>query len=243
MSATSYPEWKEAAEEFDDYCGFNEWKEEKECDFYDVDLIAKIVRRLQRYRSRLESKKSNVRELAMYELQQVLLHGPCKGNIGGIENEVLYSQSYTGTKVLVQDYVDTVAASLKDIGESNALSLIDKQLFFKKAFRLYGRTALCLSGGATMGYYHFGVIKALMEQDCLPKVMTGASAGSLIAAMCAVRTDEEIRKELFTPEIADMIDICAIDWKQRFSNLKNHGCMFIAELWGDTSKRLLKGIH
>ncbi len=58
---------------------------------------------------------------------------------------------------------------------------------------MYGRTALCLSGGATFGYYHFGVIKALLDQNRLPRVIAGTSAGSLIAAFVCVRTDEELK--------------------------------------------------
>lgn len=46
-----------------------------------------------------------------------------------------------------------------------------------------GRTALLLSGGASLGKYHFGVIKALYEQDLLPRVIAGSSAGSLTAAI------------------------------------------------------------
>ena len=33
----------------------------------------------------------------------------------------------------------------------------------------YGRTALCLSGGVTMGLYHFGVILGLARQGLLPR--------------------------------------------------------------------------
>ena len=36
--------------------------------------------------------------------------------------------------------------------------------FFNKAVRSFGNTALCLSGGAAMGYYHFGVVQALFEE-------------------------------------------------------------------------------
>jgi predicted acylesterase/phospholipase RssA len=48
------------------------------------------------------------------------------------------------------------------------------------AYKNYGRSALCLSGGATIAYYHYGVIKGLLEEDMLPRVITGASAGSMI---------------------------------------------------------------
>ena len=41
--------------------------------------------------------------------------------------------------------------------------------FFSEAKHAYGRTALLLSGGASLGFYHIGVIKALFEQNLLPR--------------------------------------------------------------------------
>ena len=55
-----------------------------------------------------------------------------------------------------------------------------------------GRTALVLSGGGLMGMYHIGVIKILYEENLLPRIITGASVGSLVAAMFATKTWEEI---------------------------------------------------
>jgi len=46
---------------------------------------------------------------------------------------------------------------------------------------------LCLSGGATLGLYHLGVIKALFERDLLPRVISGSSVGSIIASLVATR--------------------------------------------------------
>lgn len=46
-----------------------------------------------------------------------------------------------------------------------------------------GRSALLLSGGATLGMYHFGVIKALYEIDMLPRVLSGSSVGSIVASI------------------------------------------------------------
>jgi predicted acylesterase/phospholipase RssA len=39
-----------------------------------------------------------------------------------------------------------------------------------------------LSGGAYLGYYHVGVAKTLFSEGLLPRVISGASAGSLMAA-------------------------------------------------------------
>ena len=43
-----------------------------------------------------------------------------------------------------------------------------------------------------MGMYHIGVIKVLYEENLLPRIITGASVGSLVAAMFATKTWEEI---------------------------------------------------
>ena len=57
---------------------------------------------------------------------------------------------------------------------------------------MFGRSALMLSGGATLGMFHLGVIKALHEQDLLPRVLSGSSAGAIIAGMVCVRDDRQL---------------------------------------------------
>jgi NTE family protein len=42
-----------------------------------------------------------------------------------------------------------------------------------------------LSGGAAFGRFHFGVLKALYENDLMPRTIAGSSVGSLIAAAFA----------------------------------------------------------
>lgn len=55
-----------------------------------------------------------------------------------------------------------------------------------------GRTALALSGGASLGFYHLGVVKALHERELLPDLISGSSIGAMIAAGVCVRNDEEL---------------------------------------------------
>jgi predicted acylesterase/phospholipase RssA len=55
-----------------------------------------------------------------------------------------------------------------------------------------------------MSFYSVGVCKALFEQKLLPKIFTGASAGSLIAAMICVRTDDEM-DEIFQVSLVNHI--------------------------------------
>lgn len=87
------------------------------------------------------------------------------------------------------------------------LSREEKRTMFKGIAANYGRTALCLSGGATFAYYHFGVVKALLEADLLPDIITGTSGGALVAALVATRTNDEL-KELLVPALACKITAC-----------------------------------
>ena len=41
-----------------------------------------------------------------------------------------------------------------------------------------------------MGMYHIGVVQTLLEADCMPKIIAGSSAGSMIAAFVATRDRE-----------------------------------------------------
>ncbi|KXS14851.1 hypothetical protein M427DRAFT_155736 [Gonapodya prolifera JEL478] len=86
----------------------------------------------------------------------VLLHTGVKPNVGGIESPILYSKAYWETINLVEEYVREVVLSLQHISESHDIQLDDKRAFFKKAAREYGRSAL-------FGYYHLGVLKALLD--------------------------------------------------------------------------------
>lgn len=108
---------------------------------------------------------------------------------------------------MVEDFLSEATESLKYLGESPNLTSTEKKRFFKAAFRNYGRTALCLSGGASLAYFHFGVVRTLLDHGLLPKIITGTSAGSMIAAMIACRTDEEL-KELLNPDMYVMINAC-----------------------------------
>lgn len=40
-----------------------------------------------------------------------------------------------------------------------------------------------LSGGAFLGFYHMGVVRALWKEGLMPRVISGASAGSIMTAI------------------------------------------------------------
>ena len=100
-----------------------------------------------------------------------------RGNVhidfAGTENPRIYSESYCGTKVLVQSFVDELERSLDFLLKTPLLSDSEKFVMVKHLHTNFGRTALCLSGGASFAYYHFGVVKGLLDSALLPDVITG----------------------------------------------------------------------
>lgn len=120
----------------------------------------------------------------MHELKSYLRSSLIR-NIGGIGNVKLYTKSKIGTKKLIEDYVNSVVKALEYICENefDDFPPEEKFEFFYETRQAFGRSALCLSGGATLGMYHLGVIKVLFEHNLLPRVISGSSVGSIIASV------------------------------------------------------------
>eukprot|EP01055_Gregarina_sp_Pseudo9_P003203 Gregarina_sp_Pseudo_9__3202@NODE_338_length_3112_cov_8_889034_g318_i0_p1_GENE_NODE_338_length_3112_cov_8_889034_g318_i0NODE_338_length_3112_cov_8_889034_g318_i0_p1_ORF_typecomplete_len957_score221_70DUF3336/PF11815_8/1_8e31Patatin/PF01734_22/8_3e03Patatin/PF01734_22/2_9e26_NODE_338_length_3112_cov_8_889034_g318_i0462916 len=62
-----------------------------------------------------------------------------------------------------------------------------------------GRTALCLSGGGALAVYHMGIIKALIENRMVPKVISGTSGGAISAGAMAIWNDDELMRQFLRP--------------------------------------------
>lgn len=218
-AAQTYDEWKAAALALDEYLGFNEWKKSNEDSFYDWKLIGKVTRSL-----RILREKKDVRGVLG------VLETCVRNNFAGVESVRLYSETFFGTKTLIESYYNEQERALQFIRESEELSYEEKKRFFKSASTNLGTSALCLSGGASFGYYHFGVVKAFLDTGLLPRVITGTSAGGLIAALVCTRTDAELRT-LLTPELARKLTACEDPlsvWMPRFMKT---GARFDSVAW------------
>ncbi|KAK9766705.1 hypothetical protein K7432_004040 [Basidiobolus ranarum] len=229
-NARNYEEWKDAAQALDTHLKKDDWKNQTPYHYYDYELITKLSSRLKKLREKGDEQK----------LRELLLQGAVKSNIGGCENVRLYSNTYYGTKTAVEDFLDQVAESLVFIADCEEIPLDEKRQFFRTASKSYGRTALCLSGGASFGYYHLGVIKTLAEKDLLPRVITGTSAGSLIAAMVGCRTNEELI-DIIRPEIHELLTACAGGYMRMGVNFLFTGSCFDAGDWGHKVQWITKG--
>ncbi|KAI1085694.1 patatin-like phospholipase domain-containing protein [Whalleya microplaca] len=224
MRATSsYRDWVAAAKEMDAFLGNQHWKEENEFAYYDSKTVRRVWEQIRKARKAAELQEAKISGAPGYmngdapdeyqsnkavEDLRALIEACVKNNFVGVENPRLYSQTYYGTKNLVQNFIDEVEKSTHFLTTTRQLPFDEKRALFKRMHANYGRTALCLSGGASFAYYHFGVIKALLEADLVPDVITGTSGGALVAALVATRTNEEL-KHLLIPALSHKIKACS----------------------------------
>ena len=113
-------------------------------------------------------------------------------------NLKLYKHTHIGTKDLIERYITSALSTLSALLDVSAKAdcdglesryILEQVLSSRQAF---GRSALLLSGGATFGMNHIGVLKVLWEASLLPRIISGASAGSIVCAVLCTRTDEEM---------------------------------------------------
>jgi len=195
-AADSYWEWLVAAEEYDEVSGAEEWKTRAVSKAYDWKNIT--------------SRTENLRELRRNEDDIGLLFAlneGIHGNQGGMGKSALYEKAKTGTKHAIVEYVTEVGDALKHLSSlpENEISYEEKVDFFDRASHCFGRSALMLSGAGSLGHFHTGVVKTLFEHKLLPQVISGSSAGSVIAAVLGCYSDTELavmfeRKSLICPE-------------------------------------------
>ncbi|KAG0349024.1 hypothetical protein BG004_002552 [Podila humilis] len=182
-AATNYEQWSEAAAILDRLQGKDKWKNDPTSPHYDYELLQERLSQL-----------ASARESGDLGQMIFLLRTSLSRNLGNVGRAQLYENSIVGTKRLIEDYNSEVIRQLNMIcdTESEDFSMATKLEFFTHTRQAFGRTALLLSGGATMGLMHIGVIKTLFESHLLPRIISGSSCGSIIAAILCTRTDEEI---------------------------------------------------
>jgi TAG lipase/steryl ester hydrolase/phospholipase A2/LPA acyltransferase len=111
-NAASYAEWYEAALELDRHKGRDKWREELASDDYDYRLLASRVRILKKLR-----REQDVDRM-IFRLREEL-----HGNLGNMANPALYQHARTGTKKLINEYLDEVCTSLKLLCDSDVKAL------------------------------------------------------------------------------------------------------------------------
>lgn len=224
-----YKEWIQNALALDHHLNLDKWSGNPKFSYYDYRTIKLTITKLRR-----------LKDSQMDAELLVILQGCIKSNFAGIENRQLYSHRYYGTKNLVERYITLVVECINYIADSKKLDFHTKRRFFKIVLKNYGKTALCLSGGACFAYTHFGVIKALLDNDLLPNIISGTSGGGLIAALTCTRTDEELKK-LLVPQLARKITACEDPWYVWIPRFWKTGARFDSIDWARKSNFFTKG--
>lgn len=183
--ARDYPSWLRAAEAVDARTGGDAWRD----DDRDVGGLDRA-----RLRSDLLAIRA-AREARQGELLAGLLSDSLYRHLADLASPGLYAGALAGPKRFVDEYLDEAESALLWLADTSAEAVPDavKLARFEVAWRVFGRTALLLSGGATLGFHHLGVVKGLFDQGLLPDILSGASTGAMIAAGACARDDTELQ--------------------------------------------------
>lgn len=183
--ASTYEQWSSAAREHDELSGQARWRQVDQTSQYDYAQIRLRLDKLRSLRSRHD-----------YQGLMFTLNEGIHGNMGGMGRHSLYTRAKFGTKYLIEQYVAEVEDSLRFIAELDSKEISEQQKldFFYRANICFGRSALMLSGGGVLGFYHLGVVKTLLDEGLLPRVISGSSAGSIVAGALGTHTDPELEK-------------------------------------------------
>ncbi|KAI9650288.1 Lipase 5 [Ciborinia camelliae] len=186
-NAETMETWRSAAKELDVLEDNEAWKLDSSSPDFDAALIEARTKQMDTARIDCDIKK-----------MLALVRTTLSRDLGGMGNMRLYKHSYIGTKDLIEKYIESTLDTINALVETSKHALpsgletkdiLEQVVYARQAF---GRSALLLSGGATFGMNHVGVLKALFEARLLPRIISGASAGSIVCAVLCTRTDQEI---------------------------------------------------
>ena len=185
--AVTYEEWQVTASKLDNIEGNEYWKQRDETEEYDHVLVRSQL-------GQMEEACISVNPARILFLVRTAL----TRNLGGMGNNRLYTHAYSGTKVLIERYIQSALQAIDTLlvttdtdstAPMDSRHLLEQLLLARQAF---GRSALLPSGGGTFGMNHIGVVKSLWEAKLLPRIVSGASAGSIVCAVLCSKTDDEI---------------------------------------------------
>lgn len=179
--AMSYEEWKISSDKLDNLTNKNVWKKQVESPYYDYKLIERLTADLR-----------DARLNRNYGQMVYLIRTNWVRNLGNMGNVNLYRHSHIGTKYLIDEYMNESTLSLESLLYNSDLDDAYLLGMLQQTRRNIGRTALVLSGGGTFGLFHIGVLSTLFELELLPRVISGSSAGAIIASILSVYYKEEL---------------------------------------------------
>ena len=187
----SYNEWLAIAKQIDESEDKMSWRKQDESDIFHSQLLREHINTMQELRASRDGQR------LIGVVQESLSRHSWELN-----SPQLYTEAYSGTKFIISEYFREIEDSINFICDHTFPGITDndKLRIFQEGNRIHGNTALMLSGGAPFGIYHLGVVKALLEQGLLPRIISGSSMGAIIAAAACSKTDEELKTFFANPK-------------------------------------------
>ncbi len=204
--STDYSQWVEIATALDEATGNGSWRTNYSDGLVNMRVLEECISKMKQLRA------SGDATALLRILQPCLARTHC-----GINNDRLFRDlrpALAGSKCIAEEFIREMVSAIHFVaGENCAIGTQLKLQWMLEARHSHGKTALLLSGGASFGLYHLGVVKALHGQGLLPKILAGSSAGSIMAAMVATRANDGELQELFDGNFSDATFSQAFDQK------------------------------
>jgi hypothetical protein len=204
--STDYSQWVEIATALDEATGNGSWRSNYSDGLVNMRVLEESISKMKQLRVLGDA------AALLRVLQPCLARSHC-----GINNDRLFRDlrpALAGSKCIVEEFVSEMVSAIQFVaGEHCAIGAQPRLQWMLEARHSHGKTALLLSGGASFGLYHLGVVKALHRQGLLPKILAGSSAGSIMAAMVATRANDGELEELFDGNFSDATFSQAFDQK------------------------------
>lgn len=169
---------------------------------YDVELVRNKLQELRRRRQ-----EGSLRDI-VFCMRADLIR-----NLGNMCNPELH-MGRPRVPRLINSYIKEVAKQLRMVCDSDSedLPLEEKLAFMHETRHAFGRTALLLSGGASLGTFHIGVVETLVEHKLLPRIIAGSSVGSIMASVLCTMSWPELQVYFYSSmkffeEIAGVDDL------------------------------------
>ena len=216
--------WQGGLGELDD---FYDWQNEEYLEVSSYDAQCVMVRL-----HALQAALRNGDQLEMVHLVRTQLGR----YLGEMDSPALFVPNRIGTKALVEMYTEAVCDVLREMAAARYDKQLERNVMteqLKLTRQAFGRTALLLSGGGTLGMQNIGVVKALFEAGSLPRIVCGSSAGAIVASVLCTKQDHQIEEVLESFCNGDLKVFVGDDEKEgilaRIAHFWRRGHLFNAE--------------
>jgi predicted acylesterase/phospholipase RssA len=185
--AKNFSEWQTACSTWELESGITQWRTENNSD----DKFGHIAYPYDAIRTHQDQLESALKAKDYARLVDSLTESLYR-LLNELNDPEFHAISNLGSKTLTQSYLATVFKCLDYLRDTPSIDRQTKLTLLKAAQHNLGAPALMLSGGGTFGIYHLGVIKALLEQDLIPDIISGSSMGAITAGVLATHSDEQL---------------------------------------------------